>query len=98
MFQEAQYKIEKLGFSSTNEDKKNINIIDLKYLFIIVHGSPSSTCILYPSSHWSTIFFLYPLNIVLSRCFHARFVKVYKENYLKMGWRNEISHDYDRIF
>jgi hypothetical protein len=80
MFQEAQYKIEKLGFFSTNEDKKDINIRDLKYLFIFVHGTPYFICILYSSSHWSTIFFFNLLDIVLSSCFHPRFVKVCKEN------------------
>jgi hypothetical protein len=98
MFQEAQYKIEQMVFSPTNKDNKDINIIDLKYLFIFVHGTSYFIFILYSFSHWSIIFFLYPLNIVLSKKIHPRFVRVCKENYFKMGQMNEISHDYDKIF
>jgi len=85
MFQESQYKIEKLVFFSTNEDKKDINIIDLKYVFIFVHGTPYFICILYSSSHWSTIFFLYPLDIFLLTCFHLRFVRVCKKKLVQNG-------------
>jgi hypothetical protein len=66
MLQEAQDKIETLALFSANEDKEDISTADLKYLLVCV-GTPYSICILYSSSHWSTIFLLYPSDVILSR-------------------------------
>jgi hypothetical protein len=66
MLQESQAKVETLALFSANEDKEDISTADLKYLLVCV-GTPYSVCIMYSSSHWSTIFLLYPSDVVMSR-------------------------------
>jgi hypothetical protein len=70
MLQEAQDKIETLALFSANEDKEDISTADLKYLLVCV-GTPYSIWILYSSSHWSTIFLLYPSDVLSRRLIYT---------------------------